>query len=54
MATAKATSPRRSSQGICSHESKVADLDGDGRLDILAKPYAADTPRVDVWLNRAR
>ena len=28
------------------------DLDGDGRLDILSKPYNWDTPRVDVWLNR--
>ncbi|HWC00199.1 MAG TPA: VCBS repeat-containing protein [Bryobacteraceae bacterium] len=34
------------------HEGKLADLDGDGRLDILNKPYTWDTPRVDVWLNR--
>lgn len=34
------------------HEGKLADLDGDGRLDILNKPYTWDAPRVDVWLNR--
>jgi len=37
--------------GIGNHESRVADLDGDGDLDILDKPYTADTPRVDIWLN---
>jgi len=29
-----------------------ADLDGDGRLDILAKPYTWDTPRINLWLNQ--
>ncbi len=38
--------------GVGNHESKVGDLDGDGRLDILVKPYNWDTPRVDIWLNR--
>lgn len=33
------------------HEGKLADLDGDGDLDILNKPYNWDTPRIDVWLN---
>jgi len=37
--------------GIGNHESKLADLDGDGDLDILDKPYTWDTPRVDIWLN---
>jgi len=41
------------SEGIGYHESRVADLDGDGRLDILDKPYNWDTPRIDMWLNRA-
>ena len=27
------------------------DLDGDGDLDLLNKPYTWDAPRVDVWLN---
>ena len=34
------------------HEGKLADLDGDGGLDILNKPYTWNAPRVDVWLNR--
>ncbi|MEZ4675579.1 MAG: VCBS repeat-containing protein [Caldilineaceae bacterium] len=34
------------------HESKVADLDGDGDLDILGKPYTWETPRLDIWLNQ--
>lgn len=38
-------------RGIGFHEAQVADLDGDGDLDILDKPYNWDTPRVDVWLN---
>jgi sugar phosphate isomerase/epimerase len=33
------------------HETRVADLDGDGDLDILNKPYNWEVPRVDVWLN---
>jgi hypothetical protein len=40
--------------GLGVHEAKVGDLDGDGRLDILAKPYRWDTPRIDLWLNRMR
>lgn len=38
--------------GICFHESRVADVNGDGRLDIMNKPYRWDTPRLDVWLNQ--
>jgi hypothetical protein len=37
--------------GIGNHESKLGDLDGDGDLDILGKPFNWDTPRVDIWLN---
>ena len=36
-------------QGI--HEGKLGDLDGDGDLDILMKPYNHKTPRIDVLLN---
>jgi hypothetical protein len=39
-------------RGIDFHEAQVADLDGDGDLDVLAKPYTWRTPRVDVWLNQ--
>jgi sugar phosphate isomerase/epimerase len=33
------------------HDSKIADLDGEGDLDILQHPYAWDAPRIDVWLQ---
>jgi hypothetical protein len=39
------------SEGIANHESKIADLDGDGDYDILGKPYSWQTPRLDIWLN---
>jgi hypothetical protein len=37
--------------GIGSHESKLGDLNGDGRLDILQKDFQKDQ-RVDIWLNQ--
>ncbi len=37
--------------GYGNHETKVADLDGDGDLDLLDKPYTWGTPRIDIWLN---
>jgi hypothetical protein len=39
------------SKGIDLHESEIADLDGDGDLDILGKPYDGDAPRLDIWLQ---
>ena len=36
------------------HETRLADLDGDGTLDLLNKPYNWETPRVDVWLNNLK
>lgn len=39
------------SVGIGNHDSRLADVNGDGRLDIVTKPYTWDTPRLDVWLN---
>jgi hypothetical protein len=38
--------------GLDCHESKIADLDGNGTLDILVKPYNFQTPRLDILLNR--
>ncbi len=38
--------------GMGFHEARVADLNGDGRLDILSKPYNWETPRLDIWLNQ--
>ena len=39
------------SQGQGIHEGKLGDLDGDGDLDILLKPYSHNTPRIDILLN---
>jgi hypothetical protein len=37
--------------GLDNHEAKVADLDGNGTLDILTKPYNYQAPRLDIFLN---
>ncbi len=39
-------------EGFGAHESRVGDLNGDGRPDLLCKPYNWDAPRLDIWLNR--
>ena len=39
-------------QGI--HEGLLSDLDGDGDLDILMKPYNHRAPRIDILLNSPR
>jgi len=39
------------STGVGFHEARVADLNGDGRMDVLDKPYNWEAPRVDVWLQ---
>lgn len=41
-------------KGMGFHEARVADLNGDGRMDVLDKPYNWDAPRVDVWLQTTR
>lgn len=38
--------------GIPTHEARVADLNGDGRPDIVGKPYAPGR-HVDCWHNRS-
>jgi hypothetical protein len=38
-------------QGYGNHESRIGDLNGNGQLDILGKPYNWETPRIDIWLN---
>ena len=42
------------STGFGVHEGKIADLDGDGDFDILAKPYTWKAPRIDVWINEGK
>lgn len=37
--------------GIGFHEARAVDLNGDGRPDLLDKPYNWETPRVELWLN---
>jgi FG-GAP-like repeat len=37
--------------GHGTHEAQLVDLNGDGKLDILGKPYMAGAPGVDMWLN---
>ena len=39
--------------GFDFHEAKVADINGDGRLDIVNKPFVRQTPRLDLWLSQA-
>lgn len=40
--------------GFGNHESRMADLDGDGDIDILGKPYSWKAPRLDIWINREK
>jgi hypothetical protein len=39
-------------RGFGLHEARMADLTGNGKLDLLAKPYTWQAPRIDVFLNR--
>lgn len=39
------------SKGIANHESKLADVDGDGDLDIISKPFNHGAPRYDIFIN---
>ena len=39
--------------GFDNHESRAADLDGDGDMDILGKPFNYQTPALNIWLNNS-
>ncbi|MDB4583801.1 FG-GAP-like repeat-containing protein [Draconibacterium sp.] len=38
-------------EGFSHHESRIADLDGDGDYDIFSKPYAYRAPGFDIFLQ---
>lgn len=38
-------------RGYGVHEGRLIDLDGDGDLDVLGKPYTWEAPRLEIWLN---
>ena len=40
--------------GHGTHEAQLADFNGDGKLDILGKPYMAGAPGADIWINPGR
>jgi hypothetical protein len=40
--------------GYGTHEARLADFFGSGRLDILSKPYEEGAPGVDIWINPGR
>ena len=40
--------------GYGTHEARLADFYGSGRLDILSKPYESGAPGVDIWINPGR
>ena len=42
------------SEGICHHESKIGDLDGDGDMDILGKPFIKNNSPIEIWLNTGK
>ena len=42
------------SKGVCHHESKLGDLDGDGDIDILGKPFFINGAPLEIWLNKGK
>ena len=42
----------RIATGFGYHESRIADLNGNGLYDIVGKPYNWEAPRLDIWMNK--
>jgi hypothetical protein len=42
------------SEGVCHHESKIGDLDGDGDMDILGKSFIQNGSPLHIWLNEGK
>ena len=40
--------------GHGTHEAQLADFNGDGKLDVLGKPYMAGAPGIDIYMNPGR
>jgi len=38
-------------EGYGVHEGRMTDLDGDGDLDVLGKPYTWNAPLINIWIN---
>lgn len=41
-------------RGFGVHEGRIIDLDGDGDLDVLGKPYNWKAPLINIWLNEKK
>lgn len=41
-------------RGYGVHEGRLVDLDGDGDLDVLGKPYTWNAPLLNIWLQEER
>lgn len=40
------------SEGVCHHESKMGDIDNDGDIDVIGKPFKYQGPPLHIWLNK--
>jgi sugar phosphate isomerase/epimerase len=38
-------------RGFDFHEGRLMDIDGDGDIDVVSKPYTWNAPRIDMWLQ---
>jgi hypothetical protein len=45
---------QRIATGFDQHESRMVDLNGDGLLDVLGKPYNYQVPALHIWLQKKK